>query len=362
MRKMIFLCLLVAPLLLGFKTSGDTIKAGVAVPLTGGAKQIAADVRNGVALAADEWNKKGGVLGKRIELVVKDDQGDPKIAATAANELVASGVAGVIGHVNSGASLAAIKYYDHAGIPMISPASTNAELTDKGYLSAFRTCGKNDQQAEIAADFVIKLKLKKVALIHDQTAYGQGLASEFMRQIQGKVEPVYYAGFDPQNRNFQEILKTITLKKPDLIYFCGTYFDAGDFLKQAGELGIHTLFMGGDGVANPELIKIAGDVKDAYFTANPDIEKRSTAKNFIAAYEQKFGAVGEYSAYAYDAANALFTAIEKAGTTSGKEVIDKLHTLKFDGALGAMKFDVHGDVEGASYVIWTVKNGKLAEY
>lgn len=364
MKRIAFLCLLAMPLLLGLKPTANPIRIGVASPLSnGGMNNIARSIVHGVTLAADEWNAKGGVLGRNIELVVQDDQSNPKFAAVVANTLIEEGVVGVIGHVNSDTSLAAIEHYNHAGIPMISPSSTNTELTAKGYTGVFRVCGKDSQQAEVAADFATKLKLKKVAFVHDRTEYGKGLIDEFTQHIQGKLESVYASDFDSDNPDFADMLQAITAKKPDLIYFCGDYTSAGNFLRQARELGIHAVFIGGDEAADSGFIAIAGKkVKDVYFTANPDIKQQPLARDFVAKYEQKFGTVGGYSAYAYDATNVLFTAIEKAGTTAGKQVIEKLHSLKFDGVLGEIKFDANGDVQAAPYVIWTVKNGKLVEY
>ena len=365
MKKIISLCLLAVPLLLGFKFGGDTIKVGVAVPLSAGAEQIGTDVKNGVALAVAEWNAKGGVLGKKIELVVGDDRGDAAMAATVANRLIESGVVGVIGHVNSDVSLAALKYYNRAGIPMITPASTNPSLTTKGYTGVFRTCGKDDLQTKIAADFIAKFKFKKIAFIHDKTIYGQWLVDEFMKHVRGKVDEVHYAGFAQEDKDFQPILKALLTKQPSLIYFGGIYSDAALLLKQSRESGIDAVFMSADAAADQKFVEIAGaanTIRDVYFTAAPDIKKLSSAKNFVAAYEQKFGAIGEYSAYAYDAANALFKALEQAGTTSGKKVVAELHDLSFDGVTGKIKFNAEGDVTNASYTIWTIKDGKLVEY
>ncbi len=364
MRRVLFLCLLAVPLLLGFKAGDKVIKVGVGVPLSAGAEQIGTDVKNGVALAAAEWNAKGGVLGKKIELVVGDDRGDAAMAATVANKLIESGVVGVIGHVNSDVSLAALKYYNRAGIPMITPASTNPGLTTKGYTGVFRTCGKDDLQTKIAADFIAKFKFKKIAFIHDKTIYGQWLVDEFMKHVRGKVDEVHYAGFAQEDKDFQPILKALLTKQPSLIYFGGIYSDAAFLLKQSRESGIDAVFMSADAAADQKFIELAGAANtiDVYFTAAPDIKKQPSAKNFVAAYEQKFGAIGEYSAYAYDAANALFKALEQAGTTSGKQVVQELHDLSFDGVTGKIKFDAKGDGKEISYSVWTIKDGKLVEY
>ncbi|MEK7804011.1 MAG: branched-chain amino acid ABC transporter substrate-binding protein, partial [Deltaproteobacteria bacterium] len=172
----------------------DTIKIGVAGPMTGDQAKMGNDLKNGVELAVSEWNEKGGILGKKIELFAEDDQHDPKLAVAVANKLSNSNVAGVIGHWNSSASIPASEVYrDRGSIPMITPASTNPQLTDRGFENVFRVCGRDDQQGRIAAEFVSKiLKTKKVAIVHDKTTYGQGLADEFKKALGDAAEVVYY--------------------------------------------------------------------------------------------------------------------------------------------------------------------------
>jgi len=169
MIKKILLVLFAAGVLSGcVKKDENVIKIGVAGPMTGDQAKMGTDFKNGVTLAVEEWNEIGGVLGKKIETLIEDDQHDPKQAVSIANKLVNSGVAGVIGHFNSSCSIPASDVYNRAGIPMITPASTNPQLTERGYPGVFRVCGRDDQQGKVAADFVLtQLKLKKVAVIHN---------------------------------------------------------------------------------------------------------------------------------------------------------------------------------------------------
>ncbi len=174
---LIFVCVFVG----GIKAE-DTIKIGIAGPMTGDQAKMGMDFRNAVTLAVEEWNARGGVLGKKIELIIGDDQRDPKQAVSVANKFVTQRVKGVIGHFNSSCSIPASDVYNRANIPMITPASTNPQLTEKGYYGVFRVCGRDDQQGKMAADFVTsQLKVKRVAIIHDKTTYGQGLADEFKK-------------------------------------------------------------------------------------------------------------------------------------------------------------------------------------
>lgn len=403
MKKLLLLSILIISSVLifsGCRKKEDVIKIGVAGPMTGDQAKMGTDFKNGVTLAVEEWNAEGGVLGKKIEMVIEDDQHDPKQAVSLANKLVNDGVAGVIGHFNSNCSIPASDVYNRAGIPMISPGSTNPQLTDKGYKGVFRVCGRDDQQGKVGADFVInKLKLKKIAVIHDKTIYGQGLADEFKKFVEKNVEVVYYGGIIQGDKDFKTVLTSIKEKKPELIYFGGIYPEAGLLVKEARELGINLPFMSGDGTIDPKFIEIAGPkaAEGTYLTFSPDAKKIPTAKKFVEDYEKKFGEIGPYSIYAYDAANTMLTALKESGTDietkltkryneyakkknkpveklTGKEksniyktllneiTIDKLHTLEFTGALGKIKFDNKGDVTVAPYIIWITKNGKFEEF
>ncbi|RJQ52802.1 MAG: branched-chain amino acid ABC transporter substrate-binding protein [Nitrospiraceae bacterium] len=342
-----------------------TIRVAIAGPMTGDQAKMGMDFRNGVTLAVDEWNARGGVLGKKIELIIGDDQRDPKQAVSVANKFVTQGVKGVIGHFNSSCSIPASDVYNRAGIPMITPASTNPELTEKGYPGVFRVCGRDDQQGKVAADFVItQLKLKKIAVIHDKTTYGQGLAGEFKKFVGDKAEIVYYSGIVQGDKDFKTVLISIREKKPELIFFGGIYPEGGLLVKQAREVGMTVPFMSGDGVIDPKFVEIAGaePAEGTYLTFSPDPNSIPTAKAFIEQYTEKFGELGPYSIYAYDAANIMLKAIEAAGTTEGKTVMDRLHSMEFSGALGSIKFDGKGDVTVAPYVIWVTTGGKFVEY
>ncbi len=341
------------------------IRIGVAGPMTGDQAKMGTDFRNGVTLAVEEWNSRGGVLGKKIELVIGDDQHDPKQAVSVANKLVNDGVVGVIGHFNSSCSIPASDVYNRAGIPMITPGSTNPQITERGYRGVFRVCGRDDQQGRVGAEFVInQLKLKRVAIIHDKTTYGQGLADEFKKFVSGKTQVVYYGGIIQGDKDFKTVLTAIREMKPELIYFGGIYTEGGLLVKQARELGMTVPFMSGDGTIDPKFIEIAGagPAEGTYLTFSPDPKNMPEAKAFINNYERKFGEIGPYSIYAYDAANILITAIRDAGSVDGKSLEEKLHTTEFSGAVGGIKFDEKGDVTASPYVVWVTRNGKFSEY
>lgn len=349
----------------GCQKKSDAIKIGLAGPMTGDQSKMGTDFKNGVALAVEEWNARGGVLGKKIEMIIGDDQHDPKQAVSVANMMVNSGVAGVIGHFNSSCSIPASDIYQRAGMPMISPGSTNPQLTEKGYRDVYRVCGRDDQQGKVGAKFAVtQLKLKTVAVIHDKTTYGQGLADEFKKALGDKVRVVYYGGVVQGDKDFKSVLTVIREKHPELIFFGGIYPEAGLLVRQARELGISAPFMSGDGTIDPKFIEIAGAgaAEGTYLTFSPDPAHIPTAKDFIMHYHAKFGEIGPYSIYAYDAANILLSAIREAGSTDGKAVIGKLHSMEFTGAAGKIRFDQKGDVTAAPYVVWITRGGKFVEY
>lgn len=351
--------------LTGCEKKSDAIRIGIAGPMTGDQSKMGTDFRNGVSLAVEEWNGQGGLLGKKIEMLVEDDQHDPKQAVAVANKIVNAGASGIIGHFNSSCSIPASDVYNRAGIPMISPGSTNPQLTEKGYRNVFRVCGRDDQQGKVAADFVLgKLGLKKVAIIHDKTTYGQGLADEFKKSLGSGVGVVHYGGIVQGDKDFKGVLTAIREKKPELIYFGGIYPEMGLLVRQARELGIATTFMSGDGSIDPKFIEIAGAraAEGTFLTFSPDPKNIPSAKGFIEKYTSRFGEIGPYSIYAYDAANILLAAIKEAGKTDGAAVVEKLHAMEFSGAIGSIKFNDKGDVTSAPYVVWTTKNGVFVEH
>jgi branched-chain amino acid transport system substrate-binding protein len=361
---MLFLALILA-IVAGCQKKSDAIKIGVAGPMTGDQSKMGTDFKNGVSLAVEEWNVQGGILGKKIELIIGDDQHDPKQAVSVANKIVNEGAVGIIGHFNSSCSIPASDIYNRANIPMISPGSTNPQLTEKGYKGVFRVCGRDDQQGKVGADFVnSRLKLTKVAVIHDKTTYGQGLADEFRKALGDKVEVVFFGGIVQGDKDFKGVLTSIREKKPELIFFGGIYPEMGLLVRQARELGIKSPFMSGDGSIDPKFVEIAGAqaAEGTYLTFSPDPKNIPSAKDFISKYTAKFGEIGPYSIYAYDAANIMLTAIKESNAAEGAKIIDKLHSMEFNGAMGKIRFNDKGDVTVAPYVVWTTKDGKFVEH
>lgn len=352
------------PILFSCAKKEETIKIGVAGPMTGDQSKMGIDMKNGVELAIKEWNQRGGVLGKKIDLLVEDDQHDPKQAVSVANKLVNAGIAGIIGHFNSSASIPASSVYHKAKIPMMTPASTNPQLTEQGFTNVFRVCGRDDQQGLVAATFVAEvLKLKRLSVLHDKTTYGQGLADEFVKALGKKTDVVYYNGIIQGDKDFRAVLTALKGEKPELLYFGGIYPEGGLLIKQSRELGIDIPFMSGDGVIDPKFVEIAGPASEgSYLTFSPDPEHLTSAKDFLKSYRSNYGEPGPYSIYAYDATNVMLHAIDTAKTTEGKTISKAIHEMKHTGALGELQWDEKGDILRSPYVVWITRNGKFEEY
>ena len=341
----------------------NVIRIGAAGPMTGDQSKMGVDLRNSVELAVAEWNEKGGVLGKKIVLLPADDQADPKQAVSIANKLINQKAVALVGHWNSSCSIPASKYYQDANIVMVSPATTNPQLTLQGFKNVFRVCGTDDQQGRVAADFILKtIRPKKIAIIHDKTAYGQGLADYFKRALGDRVQVVYYGGIIQRDPDYKAVLTTIKQSDPELYFFGGIYPEAGRLVRQAKEIGMNIPMITGDGVYDPTFINIAGtSAEGTYVTFGAEPAGLPSAKSFMDKYKAKYGDPGPYSIYAYDAANIILTAIAETRNTDGSKVAEYISRTVFHGAFGDISFDKNGDVTKAPYVIWQVKGGKFVE-
>jgi branched-chain amino acid transport system substrate-binding protein len=247
---------------------------------------------------------------------------------------------------------------------MITPASTNPQLTDQGFPTIFRVCGRDDQQGPVAARFVReKLPSAAVAVLHDKTTYGQGLAEEFQRALGDGPKVVFFSGITQGDKDFRAVLTTVKTAKPDVIFFGGIYPEAGLLVRQARELNLTAPFIVGDGTYDQKFLEIAGPAAEGTFlTFGPDPSNLPRAQAFLATYHERFGPHGPYSIYAYDAANVLLGAIAKAGTVDGAKVAETIRALTYEGAQGNIRFDAKGDVLNSPYIVWTVKNGAFAQH
>ncbi|MHB8618469.1 MAG: branched-chain amino acid ABC transporter substrate-binding protein [Chloroflexota bacterium] len=350
----------------GAPATKGTITLGFAGPLTGDAAQFGQQMLNAMKIVVDQANAKGGVLGKKIVIDAGDDKNDPTQAVSVANKLVADKVVGVIGDVTSGPSIAASAVYNEAKIPMISPAATSPKLTEQGFKYVFRSNGRDDQQGPIIARYMLNtLKKKKIAIINDKSAYGQGLAESIRSTLQAAgAKPVAFEGVNGTDKDFSAVLTKIKPLNPDVVFFGGYYTQGGLLVKQMRDLGIQAQFMMGDGAQDNTLIKIAGPAANGMlFTFGPDVNKVPAAQAFLKTYKRKYGTVALYAIYSVDPTNVMIDAIKRAGSANGSKIRDAIASTKnFKGVYwSSISFDSKGDLQAPAYVMWTVKNEKFAQ-
>ena len=345
------------------------VKIGHVGPISGPIAHLGKDNENGGKMAIERLNAKGLVIGgKKIkfELMTEDDAGDPKQGTTVAQILVDAHVNGVIGHLNSGTTIPASKIYYDAGIPQISPSATNPKYTQQGFNTAFRVVANDAQLGGTLGRYAVKmLKAKSVAVIDDRTAYGQGVAEEFMKAAKAAGATVASQQYtNDKATDFNAILTTIKSKKPDVIFFGGMDAVAGPMLRQMKQLGIEAKFMGGDGICSAALSKLAGDaigenkVICAEAGGVPEAEKAPMNK-FLADYKKKYGInVQIYAPYVYDAVNVMVAAMQKANSVEPAKYLPELAKIHYQGITGPIAFDAKGDIKDGSLTMYTYKGGK----
>ncbi|MCK6393893.1 branched-chain amino acid ABC transporter substrate-binding protein [Zoogloea sp.] len=361
---------LVALAVLGLGASAvhaqEVVKLGVAAPLTGTQAHLGKDIENGVRLAIEEYNAKGVTLGgKKIKFDVQaeDDQADPKTATTVAQRLADSGVKGVVGHLNSGASIPASRIYNEAGLPQVSPASTNPKLTQQNFKATFRTIANDVQQGLAIGKYAATKLGKKVALIDDRTAYGQGLADEVEKAVKANGGSLTGREFTSDKAtDFLAILTRIKAQNPDVIVYSGMDTQAGPMLKQIKQLGINAKFITGDGGCTGEVIKLAGDAisGNAYCTQpGLPLEKMPGGKNFNERFKKRFNAdVQIYAPYSYDAASAIIEAMKAANSADPAKYAGSIGKVNFPGVIGTVAFDAKGDIKDGAVTVYQFKAGK----
>jgi branched-chain amino acid transport system substrate-binding protein len=343
-----------------------TVKIGSASPLTGPQAHIGIDIRNGVQLAIDDANAAGVEIGGRkvkLELVVEDDEANPTKAQTVAQKLVDAKVVAVVGHFNSGASIPASKVYSDAGIPQISPGSTNPKYTQQGFKTTFRVVAHDDQQGPTIARFAAQnLKAKKVAVIDDSTAYGHGLADAFEKTAKSLgAEVVAREHTTDKDTDFKAILTKIKGRTPDLVMFGGIDPQAGPMVKQMGELGIKAKFIGGDGMQTPNFIKLAGPASEGAMASIPGLpkEKMPGGEAFLQKYKAKFNQdVQLFAPMGYDAVMVFVDSMKRAGSSDPAKFLPEVGKTNYQGVIGPIAFDDKGDLKNGPITIYVVKGGK----
>ncbi|HWR78421.1 MAG TPA: branched-chain amino acid ABC transporter substrate-binding protein [Thiobacillus sp.] len=347
--------------------NGDNqvVLIGQVSPLTGPQAHLGKDNENGARLALDEINAAGLTLGGKkvvLELKSEDDAADPKTATTVAQKLVDEGVAGVIGHLNSGSTIPASKIYADSGIPQISPSATAVAYTASGFKTAYRVMTNDAQQGAVLGQYAVaQLGAKKIAIIDDRTAYGQGLADEVEKAAKaagGEVVAREYTS--DRSTDFMAILTSIKGKAPDLVFFGGMDPQAAPMIRQMKQLGMQAKFLGGDGAQTPKFIELAGADAEGALASNPGLplDAMPGGSAFKARFEAKYGKIQNYSPYAYDAVNVLVEAMKRANSSDPAKYLAELPKTDYQGVTGQIRFDAKGDIAGGAVTLYQVKDGK----
>jgi branched-chain amino acid transport system substrate-binding protein len=345
------------------------VKIGHVGPISGAIGHLGKDNENGARLAVEEINAKGLTIGGKkvkLELVAEDDAADPKQGTAAAQKLVDQKVAGVVGHLNSGTSIPASKIYSDAGIPQITPSSTNPTFTRQGFKTTFRVVADDVHLGGTLGRYAVdELKGKAIAIIDDRTAYGQGVADEFEKAAKAAGGNLVGREFtNDKATDFMPILTKLQGKKPDVVFFGGMDAVGGPMLKQMQSLGMNVKFMGGDGICTNELPKLAGAaLKDDQVVCaeagGVEGESKKGMEEFGVRFKQRFNEdVKLYAPYVYDAVHVMVGAMVKAESSDPAKYLPVLaKTDGYKGVTGTISFDEKGDIKNGALTLYTFKGG-----
>ncbi len=350
----------------------QVVKIGHVGPLSGQIAHLGKDNENGARMAIDVLNTKGLTIGgKKIKFVLQaeDDGANPQQATAAAQKLADAKVSGVIGHLNSGTTIPASKIYNDAGIPQISPSATNPKYTMQGYKGAFRVVANDGQLGGALGRFTASdIKAKRIAIIDDRTAYGQGVADEFAKAAKAAGLTIVGRQYTTDKAtDFNAILTAIKGKSPDLIFFGGMDAVGGPMLRQMKQLGISAKFMGGDGICTEQLPSLAGaGMSDGQVVCaeagGVEESQKKIVEKFRSDYKKKFGIdVKLYAPYVYDAVMVMVAAMQKANSVEPAKYLPELAKINYEGVTGKIEFDARGDIKNGLLTLYTYNGGKRSQ-
>ena len=325
-NRIVFAISLAAGLAVAGSASAQ-IKFGIGGPITGGSAAFGAQLKNGAEQAIADINEAGGILGQKLTSEIGDDRADPKEGVSVANKFAADGVKFVIGHFNSGVTMPSSDVYQENGMLEITPASTNPRVTDRNMWNIFRTCGRDDQQGSVAgADIPKAFKGKKIAIVHDKTTYGQGLADVTRATIKaGGLNDVLYEGVNVGDKDYSALVSKIKASGADLVYWGGLHDTGGLIVRQMRDQGVKAPLMGGDGITDDEFAAIAGPgAEGTLMTYGPDPRKRPEAKEAVAEFRAKNFEPQAYTLYSYAAVQIIKQAAEAAKSLDPKKVAEQM--------------------------------------
>lgn len=347
----------------------QVVKIGHVGPVSGAQAHYGKDNENGARMAIEELNSQGITIGgKKIkfELVAEDDAADPKQGAAAAQKLCDAKVNGVVGHLNSGTTIPASKIYNDCGIPQITPSATNPKYSQQGYKTAFRLLANdNALGAGLALHAANNLKLKKVAIIDDRTAYGQGVAEVFKKTAMARgIQIVDEQYTTDKTTDFMAILTSIKSKAPDGVFYGGMDPQAGPMLRQMEQLGLaNAKFFGGDGICTAKLAELSAGAKTlnnvVCAEGGASLEKMPAGKAWKTKYDAKYpGQFQVYSPYVYDATMVLVDAMKRANSADPKVYLAKLAETNYTGVTAKVAFEADGELKNPAMTLYVYKDGK----
>src|SRR5271154_5245565 len=334
---------------------------GVAGPITGANASFGAQLTQGVNQAAEDMNKQGGILGQKVAIEPGDDVSDPKQGVSVANKFVGDGVHFVVGHFNSGVTIPASEVYADNAVLMITPAATNPKVTERGLWDVFRTCGRDDQQGKLWADLALgQLKDKKIAIIHDKTTYGQGLADAArMAMNAGGKKEVLYEGVNTGEKDYSAIVSKIKASGADYVMWGGLHTEGGLIIRQMRDQGMSTIMVSGDGITDNEFASIGGPgVEGTLMSFGPEPRNNPNAKDVVAEFKAKGFDPQGYTLYSYAAMQILKASAEATKSLDTKKMAAYMHMGKpFHTVLGDISYDAKGDRTNVDYVWYVWEKG-----
>ena len=365
----------ILPLLLGLWSCAvmaqDVVRIGVAGPLSGEIAHLGKAMENGVVLAIEDLNARGVTIGGRKAVFVmqsEDDAADPKQGTAVAQKLVDAGVKAVIGHANSGTTVPASRIYNAAGVVQISPSATTPAYTRQKFAGAFRVVANDNMLGRSLGRYAVnELGARRIAVIDDRSAYGQGVADEFIKSAEASVPGLKIIGREfttAKASDFSAILTRIRARKPDLVFFGGMDATAGGVLRQMKALGMALPFMGGDGICTEALPALAGgNLRDgAVYCAEAggiDAAHEKAVADFVARFHARFHSdIQTYAPHAYDATMTLAAAMRQAGSTDPVKFLPVLRQIQYPGLTGTIRFDANGDIRDGALTVSTYRAGK----
>ncbi len=339
-----------------FANAADTIKIALAGPQTGPVAQYGDMQFTGGKMAVELINKAGGVNGKQLEAVIYDDACDPKQAVAVANKIINDGIQYVVGHLCSSATQPASDIYEDEGIVMITPASTNPDITSRGYQLVFRTIGLDSDQGPTAANYIInQVKPKNIAVIHDKQQYGEGIATSVKKHVEkAGINVVAFEGVTAGDKDFSALIAKLKKLKTDFVYYGGYHPELGLLLRQSKEKGLKARFMGPEGVGNKDISAIAGEASEGLLVTLPkkydlDPNNKPVVDAITAKGEDP---TGPFVWTSYAAVQAIAGSIE-AGKTDPESVAEYLRGKQIDTVMGGLNWDGKGDLKGFDFGVFT---------